>query len=43
MNMKTELIDELNRRMEEALDNDDDETYEVVNSLYHWFLERYVY
>lgn len=39
--MKTEIIDELNRRMEEALDNDDTKTYEAINSFYHWCLEKY--
>ena len=41
--MKTEVIDELNRRKEESLDNDDTETYEVLNSFYHWFIEKYIY
>lgn len=41
--MKTEVIDELNERMEDALENDDDEAYETINSFYHWFIERYVY
>lgn len=41
--MKTEIIDELNRRMEEALDNDDTETYETIDSFYQWFVEKYVY
>lgn len=41
--MKTEVIDELNRRMEEALDNDDTERYETLNNFYHWFMEKYIY
>lgn len=36
------VIDELNNRMEEAQDNDETETYEVLNSFYEWFVEKYV-
>jgi hypothetical protein len=37
------IIDELNRRMEEALDNNDDEKKEVLHDFYSWFVEKYVY
>ena len=39
--MKTEIIDELNKRMEEALDNDNNEAYEAIRSFYHWCVENY--
>lgn len=40
--MITETIDELNKRMEEALDNDDDASYQALNSFYHWFVDKYI-
>ncbi|WP_275897919.1 hypothetical protein [Halobacillus ihumii] len=40
--MKAEVIDELNQRREEALDNDKQETYESLSDFYNWFVERYI-
>lgn len=39
--MKPEIVDELNRRMEEALDNEETEAHEALNSFYEWFVEKY--
>ena len=39
--MKTEIIDELNKRMEEALDNEETESHEALNNFYEWFVEKY--
>lgn len=36
------VIDELNNRMEEALDNEEIEANEALNSFYEWFVEKYV-
>lgn len=43
MSVKTEVIDELNRRMEDADDNGDIERHEALNDFYQWFVERYIY
>ena len=40
--MVAEIIDELNKRREESLDNDDNDTYEVLTGFYEWFIEKYV-
>lgn len=39
--MKTEIVDELNKRMEEALDNEETETYEALHDFYLWFVDKY--
>ncbi|WP_283164676.1 hypothetical protein [Lysinibacillus sp. BPa_S21] len=41
--MITEVIDELNRRMEESLDNEDTEAYNNLNAFYQWFVEKFIY
>jgi len=40
--MIPEIIDELNRRREELLDNDDEEAYDTLSDFYQWFIEKYV-
>lgn len=41
-NQNAEIIDELNKRKEEALDNDDTESYEALHSFYEWFVDIYI-
>lgn len=42
MKIASEVIDELNKRMEEALDNEDVNTNDALESFYGWFIEKYV-
>lgn len=42
-NQNAEIIDELNRRREEALDNEDTEKHDVLTEFYEWFIEKYIY
>lgn len=42
-NQNAEIIDELNKRIEEAEDNEEIEATETLKSFYEWFVERYIY
>lgn len=42
-NIVSEVIDELNNRMEKALDNDDVEVNSTLESFYEWFVDKYIY
>lgn len=42
LNVISSTIDELNNRMETALDKDDKKSYEVLHDFYEWFVEKYV-
>lgn len=41
--MLTEVIDELNKRMEEAADNEETLVHDTLDSFYQWLIEKYVY
>lgn len=41
-NHNAEVIDELNRRIEEALDEDDTEKVDTIKSFYDWYIEKYI-
>jgi len=42
-NQNAEIIDELNRRIEEAEDNEEIEATDTLKSFYEWFIEKYIY
>ena len=41
-NIVPEIIDEINRRKEEALDNDNQKGYEALQNLYNWIVDNYI-
>ncbi|WP_392454841.1 hypothetical protein ACF3OH_12080 [Chryseomicrobium aureum] len=41
-NISARIIDELNERLEHAIDNEESEKYEALNSFYDWFVENYI-
>lgn len=43
MNVISETIDELNERMETALDKEDNDSYDILHDFYEWFIEKYTY
>lgn len=42
-NQNAEIIDELNKRIEEAEDNEETEAAETLQNFYEWFVEKYIY
>lgn len=42
-NRNAAIIDELNRRMEEAEDNEETEAVDTLKSFYEWYLEEFIY
>lgn len=43
VNIIAATIDELNIRMETALEKEDNDSYEILHDFYEWFVEKYVY
>ena len=42
-NNHAKVIDELNKRMEEAEDNEDIKAAETLKSFYEWYVEEFTY
>lgn len=42
-NISAKIIDELNRRIEEAEDNEDVEVADGLKDFYEWYVEEFIY